>query len=363
MMMLASWLHTLDPFIVRFTESFGLRWYGLAYLAGFAVAYLLLRWLSSTPDKPGFTPLPRAYIGDAMVWLIGGVLVGGRLGYVFFYDPSLLWRVFDSPPWWGVLAINQGGMASHGGMIGVVVAAWRISRGWKQPDGALVGRMPALHVMDLVAMLAPAGLFFGRIANFINGELLGRIVAPPGTPGPWWSVQFPHELRGWIAPYQRDELSHTPPLTPEQQDQLAALVSKVRLPRETWDQTIDRIVSNAAQYADQLRPLLSSRHPSQLYQAVAEGIIVGLVVWGVAATPRKPGVIGCWFLISYGLLRITTEFWRLPDAQFGAAARIAGLSRGQWLSVLMVAIGLLCLAWTSRRTAARMGGWLRRARA
>lgn len=360
---LASWLHTLDPFIVEFSENFGLRWYGMAYLAGFAVAWLLLRRLSSTPDKPGFTPLPRHRVGDALVWFIGGVLVGGRLGYVLVYDPSLLTRFTPSAPWWGVLAINQGGMASHGGIVGVILAAWRVSRGWREPDGSVAGRMPTLHSMDLIAMLAPAGLFFGRVANFINGELLGRIVTPPGVPGPWWSVQYPHELRGWVGPFQREPLSHTPPLSDDQMARLDALVTGVRLKSETWSQALDRIIDNAAAYADHLRPLLSSRHPSQLYQAAAEGIVVGLVVWAVAATPRKPGVTGCWFLITYGVLRVVTEFWRLPDPQFGTAARIAGLSRGQWLSVGMVVIGLGCLVWVTRRAAPRMGGWLRRAAA
>jgi phosphatidylglycerol:prolipoprotein diacylglycerol transferase len=362
MLTLASWLHTLDPFIVKFTENFGLRWYGTAYLAGFAVAWLLLRRLSSTPERPGFTPLPRHRVGDALMWLIGGVLVGGRLGYVLIYDPSLLWRFDSSPPWWGVLAINQGGMASHGGMVGVIIAAWRISRGWRTPEGTVEGRMPALHMMDLVAMLAPAGLLFGRIANFINGELLGKIVAPPGAPGPWWAVQFPQELNGWVGPYQRSTLSHTPPLSEEQMARLDALVTSVQQQRGgTWAQALDWIIDHAAAYADQLRPLLSSRHPSQLYQAVAEGIVVGLVVWAAAARPRKPGVVGCWFLITYGVLRVVTEFWRLPDPQFGDAARIMGLSRGQWLSVGMVVIGAACLAWVTRRAVPRMGGWLRRA--
>lgn len=355
-MTLAAWLHTIDPFLVRFTETFGLRWYGMSYLAGFLVAYLLLRWLSSTPERPGLTPLPRWRVGDAMVWLVGGVLVGGRLGYVFFYQPDLLWTFMSSPPWWGGLAINQGGMSSHGGMIGLVVAAWRISRGWREPSGDVVGRASPMHIMDVATLVGTPGLFFGRVANFINGELLGRIVTPPGREGPWWSVQYPQELRGWLAPDMRDIESHAPALTDEQHRQLLGLVSKVRVGNEPWSVAIDRLIGGAAEHAAQLKPLLSSRHPSQLYQAVAEGMIVGVVIWIAAARPRKPGVVGSWFLISYGVLRIATEFVRLPDPGF---ERTLGLSRGQWLSVGMVGVGVACLVWTSLRRAEPVGGWLR----
>jgi phosphatidylglycerol:prolipoprotein diacylglycerol transferase len=353
---LAAWLHTIDPFLIRFTDSFGLRWYGMSYLAGFLVAYLLLRWLSSTSEKPGFTPLPRHRVGDAMVWLVGGVLVGGRLGYVLFYQPSLIWTFFDTAPWWGVLAINQGGMASHGGILGVILAAWRISRGFREPDGRIIGRMPTNHAMDLVAMLAPPGLFFGRLANFINGELLGRIVTPPGKEGPWWSVQYPQELQGWVAPGMRDLQSHTPDLTDEQQRALWSLASKLRIGDEPWTAAINRLIAGAADHAEGLKPLLASRHPSQLYQAAAEGLVLGAVVWIAAMRPRKPGIIGSWFLITYGVLRIATELVRLPDP---GIERFIGLSRGQWLSVAMAGVGVAALFWSAMRTSDPMGGWLR----
>lgn len=357
---LAAWLHTLDPFLFRITDGFGVRWYGLSYLAGFFVAYLLLLRLSSTPERPGFTPLPRWRVGDAMIWLVGGVLVGGRLGYVFFYQPSLLWTFFDDAPWWGVLAINQGGMASHGGMLGLIAASWRVSRGWREPSGEAVGRAPFLHITDVVALIGTPGLLFGRIANFINGELLGRIVTPPGTEGPWWTVQFPQELRGWRAPGVLDAESHAPLLTDEQQRQLWSLVSKFRIGDEPWSIAIERLIANAGEHAQQLKPLLSSRHPSQLYQAVAEGIIVGILVWVVAARPRKPGVIGATFLVGYGVLRIATEFIRLPDPGLD---RVLGLSRGQWLSVAMVGLGVAVLIWNALRRAEPMGGWLTPTRA
>jgi phosphatidylglycerol:prolipoprotein diacylglycerol transferase len=347
MLTLAAWLHTLDPFVVRFSENFGIRWYGLAYLAGFAVAYALLLWLI----RRGACLIPAHRAADAMLWLIGGVLVGGRLGYCLVYQPELLTTSLDHFPFWGVLALNKGGMASHGGMVGIILAGWRVSRGFKSLDPAtpnlVEGRCPWQHVCDVLAMLCPAGMFFGRIANFVNGELLGAIVSPPGKQGPWWSVQFPQELL----------LKKAPDLTPEQDGALRALVRTVAQPGESIGHVLERIIQHAALYADQLRPLLSSRHPSQLYQAVAEGIVVGVITWSIAARPRKPGVVGSVWLIAYGAMRIVTEVWRLPDDQF-AVGRPGGLSRGQWLSAAMVAAGTCTLIWCLQRAVPRVGGWM-----
>jgi phosphatidylglycerol:prolipoprotein diacylglycerol transferase len=332
-MTLAAWLHTLSPYLVRFTDSgFGLRWYGLSYLAGFLVAYLILR----ASARRGLMLIPRERIGDAMMWFIGGVLIGGRLGYVFLYQPELLVRFTPGPPWWGVLAIQGGGMSSHGGIAGVILAAWRVSRGWKNRDGSRTGRIPTLHVMDVIALLAPLGLMFGRLANFINGELLGRIHSPPGTPGPWWTVQFPQELYGWRGPGQRT--GHAPALSPAQEQLLWSTASRAAEPGDvTALQAVDRLVAKASQFAPELKQILSSRYPSQLFQAASE-LTLFIVLWAVWAKKRKPGVVGCWFLITYGLLRILTEFWRLPDTQF-VVERPFGLSRGQWYSVPMVLFG------------------------
>ncbi len=333
---LAARFHDFNPFVLRISGDFGIRWYGVAYLSGFLVAYLLLRRLSIK----GRCAIPIHRIPDAMMWLIGGVLVGGRLGYMAVYDPKLFVTFYDSIPFWGGLAINHGGMASHGGMVGVIVAAWRISRGWKEPSPAgsesrIVGRCSVWHVFDLVALISPAGLFFGRLANFINGELLGRIYSPPGVEGPWWTVQFPQELT-----------ERPPPLDAAQTAHLHALLEQVS-PGSTsaGPKAIERatqtLVTHAAEFKDQIKPLLSSRHPSQLYQAAAEGLVLGAVLWLIWwLRPARRGLVGAAFLITYGVLRVVTEFWRLPDAQFGDHGRIHGLSRGQWLSVAMVAIGV-----------------------
>lgn len=352
MITLAAWYHDLNPFLLRISGDFGIRWYGVAYLSGFLVGYLLLRRLSAT----GRSAIPAERIPDAMMWLIGGVLLGGRLGYMAVYDPALFITFYDSVPFWGGLAINHGGMASHGGIVGVIIAAWRISLGWKTPtklvndrpvEFTTVGRCSVWHVFDLVALICPAGLFFGRLANFINGELLGRIYSPPGVEGPWWTVQYPQELT-----------ERPPPLDAAQTAQLKSLLEQVA-PGSTsaGQQAIDRalrsLVAHAAEFKDQLKPLLSSRHPSQLYQAAAEGLVLGAVLWLIWwMKPKRDGLIGAAFLITYGVLRVVTEFWRLPDAQFGAHGRIYGLSRGQWLSVAMVVAGLIMAAYRLTRRAA-----------
>ena len=348
MMTLAAWLHNLDPFILRISGDFGIRWYGAAYLAGFAIAYVVLRALA----KRGLVQIPAERVGDAMLWLVGGTLVGGRLGYAFVYDPALFARFSGTPPWWALLAINQGGMASHGAMVGLVLACWRISRGWKDADGRVVGKTSPLHVMDAVVLVAPFGVFLGRVANFVNGELLGKIVAPPGTPGPWWSVQYPQELELPIMKVAQ---------TPAQWAQVQALAQQAA-PGAPLEVGIGRLVSQPEKYGPLLRPLLSSRHPSQLYQAAAEGIVIGVVLWLVWMRPRKPGVVLSVFLIGYGVLRILTELIRLPDAQL-VHERILGLSRGQWLSVAMVVIGTALLGYVARQPWAKIGGWLGRGRA
>ncbi|MCL4742364.1 MAG: prolipoprotein diacylglyceryl transferase [Phycisphaerales bacterium] len=339
-------LHTFDPFVFEFAPGWGVRWYGLSYVAGFVVGWLLLRWLA----RRGLAMVPADRVADAMLWIVAGVLIGGRLGYVCFYKPEYLWTFDAEFPWWALLAINRGGMASHGGMIGVVLAAWRISRGWRDDDGAVRGRCPPLHVMDLMALIAPAGLLFGRVANFINGELLGRVVARPGELAPWWSVKFPQEIVGGHESFR----------TPEQEKALDAIISRYMPAGEDFGVGFERTLralrrggEESERLAAELAPLISARAPSQLVQAVCEGVIVGAVVWTIGVAMgrlRTPGLVGAWFLVSYGVLRIATEFVRLPDSDL-AVQRFLGLSRGQWLSAAMVAVGIGVLAVVRTRAA------------
>lgn len=166
------WIHNLDPFLIRFAGDFGIRWYGIAYLAGLAWGFFMIRRWSTQ----GRAPLRRTEIGDLILACGIGMIVGGRLGYVLLYEPHLLWTLTNKIPWWGLLAVNDGGMASHGGLIGIVLGTWWFCR-------SRARSFPV--VIDMIGVTAPMGVCFGRIANFINGELWGR---PSEVP---WAVIFP----------------------------------------------------------------------------------------------------------------------------------------------------------------------------
>ncbi|MGP1272776.1 MAG: prolipoprotein diacylglyceryl transferase [Phycisphaerales bacterium] len=347
MITLAAWLHDLDPYAVRLGPGFGIMWYGLSYAAGFALAWLALRFLVAR----GYAQISAEHVTDLVIYGALGAVIGGRLGYVLFYQPSLLWSFSGDLPYWGVLAINRGGMASHGGMIGVAIAGLLVARASASERERSLDAGRVLHVFDLFALAAPFGLLLGRLANFVNGELLGRVVARPGEPAPWWAVRFPQEIGTELDAGLR---------TPEQDLALARLVDEHRLPEQSLEEGLARVLGElqrgSARVAEQLEPLVSARHPSQLYQAAAEGMIVGLVVWLVARTRRSPGVVTASFLISYGLLRIATETVRLPDGHL-AVARPLGLSRGQWLSSLMIVAGVALLVWVRRRGCPLIPGW------
>ena len=255
------WVHDIDPFLVRFTENFGVRYYGLAYLAGFVAAYLLLRACS----RRGLTRLTVDQIGDLMVALVIGVLVGGRLGYFLLYTPGLL---LSEPL--SLLRVWDGGMASHGGFVGVTLAlAWFARR----------HRQPLLHLGDLIVCAAPAGLLFGRVANFINGELWGKVSQVR------WAMIFPESAPG---------------LPPE---------------------------------------FIAPRHPVQLYSAALEGaLLLGLMqflLWRTDMLRTARGRLAGIFLVAYAVVRAIGEIFREPDA-----ALILGLSRGTFYSIFVFAAGL-----------------------
>lgn len=346
---LGGWFHDFSPFAFRFTPTFGLRWYGLSYALGFIVGFLLLRMLA----KRHATAIPFDRIGDAMMYLIVGVLVGGRLFYVIGYEPHLLIDFSSSAPWWGVLAINKGGMASHGGIVGVALACWRISRGFKDNTGKIVGRTSPIHILDTAALIAPFGLLFGRIANFINAELLGAIVANPGEKAPWWAVRYPQEINT-IEPNQLVQ-------SLEQYDQIVSLSADYLLPNEhDWFQGYARIVDliqrGDTQLKAQLEPLIAARYPSQLFQASLDGLLVMLVVWIIAIKPRKPGLIAGAFGITYAIGRIPMDLIRLPDAgvtQFGF------MTRGQTYSAITLILGIALIIYALKTKSPKHGGWLK----
>ncbi len=349
-----AYLHTLDPFAVPFPASWpypGLRWYGLAYLAGFGVAWLMVWWMAKTHR----TAIPTRAVADLMIYILLGVLVGGRLGYCIFYDPGQFTRTMPTLPYWGLLAINQGGMASHGGMLGVVVALCIF--------GAR-NHLSKLHLLDVATFVAPPGLFFGRIANFVNFELWGRALpdAQQQSP-PWWSIKYSQEILTWPA---------------EKLAGLGEAVKAIGVTAGQWrdalgrmdidadanlfvQRTANRLVE-AVQSGDEavigvLRPELTAYYPSQLVQALTDGPILMLLLVLVWLKPRKPGVVGAWFLGGYGLMRIASEGIRQPDEGVSLLSTPLGdLSRGQVLSLLMVAVWLVAGLIVLRRDVEPIGG-------
>lgn len=272
------WVHDLSPFLIRFSEDFGLRYYSLAYIAGFAVAYALFR----VYYRAGRSALDPARLEGLFLALILGVLLGGRIGFMLLYD---LHELVRNPL--RIFAVWEGGMSSHGGFIGVALAVWITTR-----------RMGVhlWHVGDLVASAAPAGLFFGRIANFINGELWGK---PTDVS---WAVLFP------AAPLDRS----------------AAYVY-------------------VAEWGYHANP----RHPSQIYAAFLEGLVLLAFMqcrFWFGGRSRPAGHLVGEFLCAYAILRVIGEVFREPDASL-----LFGLSRGTAYSLAALAAGLVILVFARAR--------------
>ncbi|MEA3209206.1 MAG: phosphatidylglycerol---prolipoprotein diacylglyceryl transferase [Chthoniobacter sp.] len=297
--MLAFYLHQLSPFLIEFREGLGLRWYGLAYVASFVLGYWLYEWLA----KRGYTDLPPAKVGDFITWAaVFGVMLGGRVGWILFYG----WRqVLDDPL--AALKIWEGGMSSHGGIIGLVLFTLVWSRR-HQVSWTSIG--------DSLVVVAPIGLLLVRLANFINGELYGRPTLVP------WAMLFPNEL------YENAGLQAQLGLSSHEQAG-ALLAAAHRDPA----------------VADRLRAVLTPRHPSQLYEAALEGVVLFAALWFLRTRLRLPrGVLTGAFFILYALLRIIGEIFREPDRAWA----MGPFSAGQFLSLFLVAIGAAFIIWGFR---------------
>lgn len=273
-MSLAYFVHDFSPFLIQFSDNFGLRYYGLAYMAGFVAA----AWLLHIYWKKGRSPFALNAITDLMTYIVIGVLVGGRLGYFFLYQFHTL---RENP--FAILRVWEGGMASHGGFVGVLLAiAWWARR----------RQVPLFHVSDLIVSTAPVGLFFGRIANFINGELWGKIADVP------WAVIFP---------------------------QSAAPGTAVAF--------------------------IAPRHPSQLYQAALEGLLLLALLqwrfWKSDIVRTQPGRLSGEFLVGYAVVRMIGEIFREPDASL-----LFGVSRGTFYSIFLIAAGVWLIG-RARATASK----------
>ena len=302
--MLAYYLHDLNPLIFRIYHNVGPRWYGLAYVLAFISSYLLFFWLA----KRGFADLPAERVGDFITGCaLFGVIIGGRLGYVFFYKPEMLREPLS------ILRVWEGGMSSHGGMLGLLLFTFYYSHRHK---------ISWTNLGDNLVVTAPIGLFFGRCANFINGELYGRITNVP------WAMQFPKEL-----------LDH-----PAEADRAIATCAQID-PSLTTPDAIIGAVYRQPKVATALRSILTPRHPSQLYEAFFEGIVLFAVLWFVRMRTRQPnGVLTGLFFVLYAIFRIVIEYFREPDA-----ALIGPFTRGQFFSFFLIAIGIGFIAFAKTR--------------
>lgn len=248
---------------------FDIRWYGLAYMAGIVLGWW---YLTRLIEQPG-APMARRHADDLVFYATLGIILGGRLFYVIFYDPWMLKEPLQLFRLWA------GGMSFHGGAFGVVAAIWWLARR---------DNLSMLRIIDYIACCAPFGLFFGRLANFVNGELWGRPTAVP------WGIVFPDTVAPGI---------------PE-----------------------------------------PARHPSQLYEAGLEGLMLLAVLsfffWRTRAR-YKPGLLLGVFLVGYGCSRVFVEFFREPDVQLGILPW--GLSMGQTLSAPMALVGLWFIMTANKR--------------
>ena len=256
---------TIGPLhLGSFTLALPVRWYGLMYLVGFVQFVILGKLRARQNMLTGW----RSQDVDDMLWFgIFGVILGGRLGYVLFYKPAYY---FEHPA--EIVQVWAGGMSFHGGFIGVLIALWLFAR---------VRRKRWLALTDFVAPLIPLGLAAGRIGNFINAELWGRVSDVP------WAMVFPGA-------------------GPE------------------------------------------PRHPSQLYEALLEGLLLFAVMWTYTNRRRPLGAASGLFLAGYGVCRFVVEYFREPDRFLGLLA--LGFSMGQWLSLPMIIVGMVMMLWAYRRS-------------
>lgn len=342
-------VHDLSPFIFKISDNFGPRWYGFSYMLGFICAYFLISWLVER-QRSG---LQRDMVADFVTYAAFGTLIGGRLGYCLFYDPTLFWSFSGSIPFWKVLAVHEGGMASHGGIIGIVFACWLFAR----KHG-----INFVYLLDVAAIVGPIGVIFGRIANFINGELVGR-VAPDEFP---YGVRFPTDIHAWPT-YEFERLSTLTPVVEKlgiDSARWTEVVGQFKMSDAARNQVytvLNRIVNEIqggnAELKAAIAPLLDYRYPSQLIAMATEGVFTFLVLFFLARKSHRPGWIAGSFIICYAIVRIFNEQFRLPDLQLGYQA--LGLSRGQWISIGMLVVGVIVSLYWARTQSSTIHGWSR----
>jgi len=369
LMLADAYVHGLDPVILPIRGEFAIRWYGVSYLAGFVLAWIMLRFLA----RRGRIGIRAEEAGDFMFYAVAGVIIGGRMGYVLFYDllrafdtgvTPLLWDFSSQFPFWGVLRVTGGGMSAHGGLLGVIISQYIFARR---------RRIAYLHVMDFAALATPLGLGLGRVANFINGELWGKELPldQQGANAPWWSIKYPEQLSFLASQGDSDFVKHAPAIAQAAGldpvafgSHLANYVNVNVLSNESrrlvdrWiAQIIEQVREGNEALEAALQPVLTAYYPSQIFQAIAEGPVLLLFLAMVWLTPRRPGTVSAWFLLAYGVLRIVTELFRQPDED--VALFMGLISRGQLLSALMILGAVVLFGFVRWFDAPRMGGLLR----
>ncbi len=353
----------LDPFIVKLWGPVGLRWYGFGYLVAFIFCYQILRFL----QRRGYFRLYPEDCGSLIFYAIFGTLLGGRFGYLIFYsDFFSSGRIFEDPL--HIIGFGKNftgglqGLSFHGGLIGVVVSGsifvWtrlrRQLQALPQEEVEVKNkkkfrqRFSALwcDCFDACALGVPFGIFSVRVANFINGELYGRIIRDgtgaairDAAKAPAWAMRFP------TAPEGRQALGQyyaRKGVAPENINEKLALP----VDSDAWQEVMQNV---------------ALRHPSQIYQALLEGLTLLVLVWILRKRLQKKGMVAGIFLMGYGLLRTPVEFFRQPDDQFAQGHSLEGWGRflqnlpvietqGQFLSLLMVLTGLsmLIACWRSK---------------
>ncbi|HEY2865269.1 MAG TPA: prolipoprotein diacylglyceryl transferase [Casimicrobiaceae bacterium] len=280
-----------DPVAVHL-GPLAVRWYGLMYLVGFVLFVVFGKIRARQNLLTGWHPRD---VDDLLFYGVFGVILGGRLGYILFYKP-MYYLAHPTE----TLALWQGGMSFHGGFLGVLIALVVYAR---------VRDKRWLDVTDFVAPLIPLGLAFGRLGNFINGELWGRVTDPSAP----WAVLFPQaadEDKAWMAAHAQQTLAPG----------LAAVYERTGM---------------------------LPRHASQLYEAGLEGLVLFALLWFFARRKRPLGAVSGLFLIGYGVFRFVVEFAREPDNFLGLLT--FGWSMGQWLSLPMIIAGVALMGWAYAR--------------
>jgi len=381
--------HNLDP--IAFTIGVPVRWYGIGYLLSFLLAYIVLTWAA----KRGHLKLIPDDVTTYLMYGMVGVFAGGRIGDLILYNDYFTSGRFLSQPLELFGVTSQGfegirGLSFHGGLVGVILAGslfcWtRARREWKgleetvrQAEGraGYWARMRGLwaNVFDVSVLAVPAGIFMVRMANFVNGELYGRVilddagnVVTDAANAPAWAMRFPTSPEGMRALYGHYEsvvaakFDHTDAihrggksLTQFIAPEVEKLARQLPVDPEAWAKVSDQV---------------ALRHPSQVYQALLEGLMVLVAVWVLRARMPKRGMLAGVFMLGYALARVPMELYREPDDVFSEGHELSGwgavldavyLTQGQFLSLLMGLAGVAMLVLCGRSKNPHMSPTFRR---